>query len=332
VRRERCACATSCTICDSTVSGPLVGAHHQAAAAVDASRRSRVAPGAFSTGMGSPVSIDSSTVDGLRAPRRPRALFARPDAQAIADVHVSSAECPPRCRIAAKTARSLSGEPSSALSAADVLGARLELEQLAEQRQRHDDRRGLEIHADAAVLAERIGEQSRRESGDDAVAKAPRRHRYRSASTCSGCDSRIDAPSARRTANRPRAHGADKRVRARSASLRTDLATGARTSRADTPSDSGSVHQKRRRKSASSGILVVVEAAAHGLERHAADRAVARASRTISGCIGHVYVVSAIEVVRGHRYDRSGRGCRCRGEVTRRSVTNFLRQPAEQNL
>ena len=38
--RERCACATICTICASTVSrADLLGAHHEAAGAVDAWRR-----------------------------------------------------------------------------------------------------------------------------------------------------------------------------------------------------------------------------------------------------------------------------------------------------
>ena len=60
--RVRCASATICTICASSVSraDPL-GLHHDAAGAVDVPPVTRL-PGSFSTGIGSPVTIDSSTV------------------------------------------------------------------------------------------------------------------------------------------------------------------------------------------------------------------------------------------------------------------------------
>jgi hypothetical protein len=61
--------------------------------------------------------------------------------------------------IVPKTARSFRGESEQRPERRRRAGAGLELEQLAKQRQRHDDGRCLEIHADPAVLAERIGEQ-----------------------------------------------------------------------------------------------------------------------------------------------------------------------------
>jgi hypothetical protein len=60
--RERCASATISTIRASMrVAADLVGAHHEAAGLVDACRRSPCRPGSFSTGIDSPVTIDSST-------------------------------------------------------------------------------------------------------------------------------------------------------------------------------------------------------------------------------------------------------------------------------
>ena len=79
--REPCASSTSATIRASTVSRPTrVAAEDEAAGAVDGAADT-VAPGAFSTGRLSPVSIDSSTADapstttpstGMRSPGRTR--------------------------------------------------------------------------------------------------------------------------------------------------------------------------------------------------------------------------------------------------------------------
>src|SRR3546814_3880226 len=60
--------------------------------------------------------------------------------------------------VVAQPARGLGRELQQGLDRSRRLRARTQLQQLAEQRQRDDHRRGLEVHADAAVLVERIGE------------------------------------------------------------------------------------------------------------------------------------------------------------------------------
>ena len=61
--RERCACATICTIFASMVSRPTFSARIVKLPVVLSEPATSFAPGALSTGIGSPVSIDSSTAD-----------------------------------------------------------------------------------------------------------------------------------------------------------------------------------------------------------------------------------------------------------------------------
>ena len=59
--RERCACATSCTICDKTVAEPTLSARITKLPVPLRVAPITLDPTVFSTGVGSPVSIDSST-------------------------------------------------------------------------------------------------------------------------------------------------------------------------------------------------------------------------------------------------------------------------------
>ena len=199
------------------------------------------------------------------------------------------------CRRRASRRAVFGARPSSALIAAEVLERALQLEQLAEQRQRHDDRGRLEVDADAAVLAERVREQLRRDGRDHAVAEGRADAECRSASTCWGCGSRSTAPSARRRATRPTARPAP-RAPARP-SVRVAVGNGD-DAVAEHRQPQHDERQRQRPPEAPAEIaqlrvLVVVEGRHHRLERHAADRAMPGASRTISGCIGQVYLVPA---------------------------------------
>ena len=68
-------------------------------------------------------------------------------------------------------------------------------------------------------------------------------------------------------------------------------------------SDSGKVHQKRRRKSTSSGFSSLVEARHHRLERHTADRA---AARTVADDLG-VHRAGVFGAARSRRAGHCGR-------------------------
>ena len=88
--RLRCA---SATMCDDPgehgVGADLLGAHDEAAGAVDRAADQPVAPGSFSTGIDSPVTIDF--VDRAAAFEHDavdRHAVARAHAQAIADMHL----------------------------------------------------------------------------------------------------------------------------------------------------------------------------------------------------------------------------------------------------
>ena len=59
--RERCACATICTICDSTVDAPTRSERITSAPLVLSVAPITLSPTRLATGIGSPVSMDSST-------------------------------------------------------------------------------------------------------------------------------------------------------------------------------------------------------------------------------------------------------------------------------
>jgi len=73
--------------------------------------------------------------------------------------------------IRGQAARRLGRQPQQCANGRGGLRARLQLQQLAEQRQRDDDGGRFEIHANAAVFVERVREHARRQRRDDAVAK-----------------------------------------------------------------------------------------------------------------------------------------------------------------
>ena len=279
--RERCACATSCTICDSTVSAPTLSARITSAPLPFSVAPMTLSPGPFSTGIGSPVSIDSSTLErpsrttpstGTFSPGRTRSRS--PTCTCVSGM--SSSVPSSRRRRAVLGAR-----PQQRLDRRRGPRARLELQQLPEQRQRDDDRGRLEVHADAAV---------RRGTNPGTAPARPLRPRCkpnaaptpcRSASTCSDCDCAIDC--AQRSEERP-ARPQHDGCRQREFE---PGACGGRQERAAVPEHRERQHDQRSAAGStrSAGgnrqfrILVVVQAGHHRLERHAADRADARGRR-----------------------------------------------------
>src|SRR3546814_20596544 len=72
--------------------------------------------------------------------------------------------------VVAQPARGLGRELQQGLDRSRRLRARTQLQQLAEQRQRDDHRRGLAVHAAAAVLVGRLGEDAWRDRDRKSVA------------------------------------------------------------------------------------------------------------------------------------------------------------------
>ena len=144
--RERCACATSCTICASTVCEPTFSA-----------RITRlplplsVAPMSFVAGtllhrhrlagdhrlVHARAALEHHAID--------RHLLARAHAQAVADVHVGELDVLLGA-VVLEPPRGLGREAEQRADRGRGLRARAQLEQLAHERERDDHRGGLEIH------------------------------------------------------------------------------------------------------------------------------------------------------------------------------------------
>ncbi len=87
--RERCASATICTICASTVAEPTCSERITSAPLVFSVAPISLSPMRLVIGSGSPVSIDSSSaLLALDDNTIDRHLLARPHAQPVADMHV----------------------------------------------------------------------------------------------------------------------------------------------------------------------------------------------------------------------------------------------------
>ena len=171
-----------------------------------------LSPGSLATGIDSPVTIDSSTVErpsitspstGTFSPGRTRSRSPTCDG-VERDLLVAA--------VLAHAARGLRREVEQRADRAGGPLARAQLQHLAEQHQHGDDRGGLEIDRDRAVVtAEGRREQAGRERRDDAVepgdAGAHRDQREH-------VEVARDAPTAsraRRTASRPTARPASRR-------------------------------------------------------------------------------------------------------------------------
>ena len=181
--RLRCASATSCTICASSVSRPTFSARITRLPVWFIVPPITRSPGSFATGIDSPVTIDSSTaplpsiddaVDRHALARAARAAGRRP--------RPGRARPPPRRRPARHAARGLRREIEQRADGAAGRLARPELQHLAEQHEHGDDRGRLEIDGDAAVhAAERRRERSRARASRRRCRARRRRCPWRSA-------------------------------------------------------------------------------------------------------------------------------------------------------
>ena len=205
---------------------------------------------------------------------------------------------PPRRRPSRDAARGLRREAEQRADRGAGAAARAQLEHLAEQHERHDHGGRLEVDADAA----RDGRGTRRERRRGAASR-PRCSRTRratpSAISVNMLRLRVTSERHARTKNGQPPHSTTGVASASSiharAAARGRAARGAGSISPIASANSGAVSSGARPRSAascrrssgssSSSATPIVER----LERHAADRAGAGpASRTISGCIGHV--------------------------------------------
>ena len=253
-----------------------------------------MSPGPFSTGIGSPVSIDSSTLErpssttpstgtfspGRTRSRSPTCTCVERDVLLVAAV------------VRGCAARSCGARRSSALIAAEV-GERARSSSIWPSSVSDTMTAAASKYTPTGRARGRTpGNASGADGRDHAVERTPRRRRCRSASTCSGCGSRSTAPSARRTASRPTARPASRApARASCATVRSERSRrGARTSRAparrpsaaaSTRSGAGNRPAPGSRRRRALGII--------GSSAMPQIGQVPGASRTISGCIGQVY-------------------------------------------
>ena len=145
--RERCASPTRRTICASRVSLPTRWASITNVPVPLTVPPVTLLRACFSTGIGSPVTIDSSTV---LVPSTTHAVdrhpLARPHAQPVADVHVFERDLPPRRHPRGRAVAVVGARPSRRLMARAGPAARAQLQHLAEQHEDDDHGRGLEVH------------------------------------------------------------------------------------------------------------------------------------------------------------------------------------------
>ena len=296
----------------------LVGAHHQAAGAVERRADRPVAPVALAR----PASARRSAStrrrwNGPRAPcRRPapsrRAARAGGRRRARAASGTSSSLPSSRSRRAVFGARpSSAGSPprSASVRAAPAAG-RAGSATRSPRRPRSTRRRGRARGTTPGTVRGASGR-------DHAVAEGRAPRRCRSASTCWGCAGAIDCT--QRTKNGQPAHSTTGAVSTSSSQVRVAVGSHASSrwpniASASTATVSGSVHQKRRLKSRSSGLSSSSERRHFRLQRHAADRA---------ACPGVVLAdlrVHRAGVDRRRRAIRGGRRWRRAGRIGRGQI------------
>ena len=167
--RLRCACATICTICASTVCEPTFSERMTSAPLVFMVAPMSLSPDALGDRhrlagqhrfVDRAAALDHGAVD--------RHFLARAHAQRVADVHVGQGHvffAP----IGVDASRGLGRQAEQRLDRRRGLRARLELEDLAEQRQRDDHRGRFEIDRDASHRDERARKRAGGDRRHDAV-------------------------------------------------------------------------------------------------------------------------------------------------------------------
>ena len=178
--RLRCASATICTMRASIVSAPILSARITRLPVPLMVPPISLAPGAFSTGIDSPVTIDSSTAllpsmhDAVH-----RHAVAGPHAQAIADMHLLQRDFL-IAAVVADPPRGLRREVEQRADGAAGLLAGAQFQHLPEQHQDGDHRRGFEIDRHDAVRLQALRETGRARTWRQGCRH--RRHRRRARS------------------------------------------------------------------------------------------------------------------------------------------------------
>ena len=117
-------------------------------------------PARFSTGIGSPESIDSSTLDAPSSTRASTGIFSPGRTRSRSPTCTSVERHVVLEPVLAHEPRGRGREPEQRAERVAGAPARAQLEHLTEQHERDDHRRGLEVRRDrAAVAAKRLREQ-----------------------------------------------------------------------------------------------------------------------------------------------------------------------------
>ena len=300
--RLRCASPTMRTIRASSVSAPTRSARITSAPVPLTVAPMTRSPGFFSTGIGSPVTIDSSTAlapsidDAVD-----RHLLAGPDAQPVADLHLVERHVL-LAAVGTEAARGLRRQPEQGPDRGAGAAARPQLEHLAEEDQRDDHRRRLEVGADLAVLvAEGGGEEAGREPRGDAVevghadAEGDQREHVEAA-----VDERVPAADEERPAAPEHDRRGEQELEPAEGAVRQEprerIARQHHPHRQDDQRQGEhGAHPEAPRHVAQLGVLLLPGRP----RRHRGSRAMPQigqhpgAARTTSGCIGQVHSVPA---------------------------------------
>ena len=171
---EPCASSTSLTICASAVSAPTFVARNRKLPSLFMVAPMTVSPTFFSTGIDSPVSMDSSTAEGPRCTHAvDRDLLARTHDDDVADDDLLDRDVD--LLAAAHDARGLGRQAHELLDRVGRAALRARLEQLAEEHERDEQRarsrrRPARIaSAGTNVAATRVEVRRRRADGDERV-------------------------------------------------------------------------------------------------------------------------------------------------------------------
>ena len=145
--RLRCASPTIRTIWASSVSRPTRSARITSAPVPFRVAPTRRSPGPLAAGIGSPVSIDSSTALSPSSTRPSTGIFSPARTRSRSPTRTSSSGTSSSAAVGADPQRALGREIEQRPDGRARPVARAELQHLPEQHQRDDRRRGLEVDA-----------------------------------------------------------------------------------------------------------------------------------------------------------------------------------------
>ena len=168
--RLRCASATVCTICASSVAPPTRSARMTKAPPPLTVPPIRAAPAALSTGIDSPVSMDSSTAPAPSSTVPSTGIFSPGRTRSVSPACTCARSTSASRAIGLDPVRLARHEVEQCPQRGPGLLPRAQLEHLAEQHQRDDHRRGFEVQARRLAVAKRMRHDLREQHGQRAEA------------------------------------------------------------------------------------------------------------------------------------------------------------------